>query len=232
MANQPFALVCLPFAGSGAGFYRPWRTQFDVEFEIVPIQLPGREEQFLDDPFTDMPEAVRELTRRVLDGTDDDTPLALFGHSFGAVLAYEIALELTRRGHPGLRHLFVSGSPGPHNGRAERASGLSDEEFLGRVQEFAGYQSEVFEDPDMREMFLPLLRADVEMHESYEPSSSEPLAIPVTSLRGCDDTLVSRTQAEEWSATTRDRFAYREIRGGHMYLIDHPDVLLQAVAAH
>lgn len=229
MNTEQLFLACLPFAGSGAGFFREWNKLDIPELMILPVQLPGREERFLDDPFTDVAEAVAELSPQVASGAGEDADIALFGHSLGAVLAYEIAKELERTGHR-LRHLYVSGSPGPHNGRTERATGLPDEEFLAGVQRFAGYRHAAFDDPELVEVLLPILRADVQMHENYRASSTEPLSVPVTALRGEHDELVSREQAAQWSAVTRGPFTYRELPGGHMYLVDQPEKMLRLMA--
>ncbi|GAA1391634.1 alpha/beta fold hydrolase [Kitasatospora putterlickiae] len=226
MSPTQLPLFCLPFAGSGAGFYRAW-SAVPPGLKVVPLQLPGREELFLEDPFTDASKAASVLAPQILELVGEEAPFALFGHSLGAVLAYELARELS--GRSGLRHLFVSGSPGPGHGRAQRATGLDDEEFLARVGEFADYRHAAFDDPDLRELLLPLLRADVAMHEDYVPVPGPPLTLPVTSLRGADDRLVSRAQAEEWRTTTRASFTYRELPGGHMYLVDSPETLLTAV---
>lgn len=230
MSSEPFPLVCLPFAGSGAGFYRGWTDTHAHGIAVLPVQLPGREELFVDPPFTNAIEAAAYLAPRVIELTEGLPRFALFGHSLGAALSYEIARELDRLGHPGLTHLYVSGSPGPWHGRDARATGLDDAEFLARVQEFAGYRHAAFDDPDLRDLLLPLLRADVAMHEDYKPSSDEPLRIPVTSLRGADDALVSREHAQQWRATTRAGFSYLELPGGHMYLADSRHALLRIVA--
>ncbi|WP_435297997.1 thioesterase II family protein [Streptomyces sp. YPW6] len=224
------ALVCLPFAGGGAGFYRAWKDLPDRAPRIVPLQLPGREELFIEDPFLDVIDAADALAPRAADLAGPG-PVSLFGHSLGAVLAYEIARRLADHPVVELRHLYVSGSPGPWTGRTRRASGLPDDAFLSRVQEFAGYEHDALADPDMRELLLPVLRADVEMHENYKPVSDEPLRIPVTSLRATDDHLVTREQAEEWRTTTTEAFRLVEPEGGHMYLIDSPLPLLDAIAA-
>lgn len=230
MSNTPLSLVCLPFAGSGAGFYRTWAKLPADGVRVVPVQLPGREERFLDDPFEDVADAVTRLVPDIAKLVGVDAPFALFGHSLGAVLAYELAREFQAQGATGLRHLYVSGSPGPWNGRTERATGLDDAAFLARVSEFAGYWHEALDDPDLCEVLLPLLRADVAMHENYKPSSTNSLLIPVTSLRGAEDTLVSSDQAQEWSSTTTERFTYAELPGGHMYLADVPQMVLGTVA--
>lgn len=230
MGAQQLYLACLPFAGSGAGFFREWEKLGVSEVTVLPVQLPGREERFVDDPFTDVADAVAELTPKILAGAGEAAALALFGHSLGAVLAFEIARELERIGHPGLSHLFVSGSPGPHNGRTERATGLADQEFLAGVQRFAGYRHAAFDDPELVEVLLPVLRADVEMHENYRATSTEPLSVPITALRGEADELVSREQAEQWAGVTRGAFTYRELAGGHMYLVDEPKQVLSLIA--
>ncbi|MEI5101697.1 alpha/beta fold hydrolase [Streptomyces sp. PmtG] len=231
MSAAPFPLVCLPFAGSGAGFYREWtkRPDHGVSVTVLPVQLPGREELFLDEAFTDVTEAAAKLALQVAELVADVPRFGLFGHSLGAVLAYEIARELVRLGEPGLAHLYVSGSPGPWAGRDDRATGLDDEQFLARVQDFAGYRHAALDDPALRELLLPSLRVDVAMHENYKPSSKEPLDIPVTSMRGAQDTLVSEEHARQWQSATNGAFSYREFPGGHMYLTDDPDAVLKAV---
>jgi surfactin synthase thioesterase subunit len=230
MGAQQLFLACLPFAGSGAGFFREWEKLGISGVTVLPVQLPGREERFTDEPFTAVADAVAELTPRILADAGERAAIALYGHSLGAVLAYEIARELERIDHPGLCHLFVSGSPGPHNGRTERATGLADKEFLAGVQRFAGYRHAAFDDPELAEVLLPVLRADVEMHESYLATSTVPLSVPITALRGERDELVSREQAEQWAGVTRGPFAYRELPGGHMYLVDEPERILRVIA--
>ncbi|MEU6925626.1 MULTISPECIES: alpha/beta fold hydrolase [unclassified Streptomyces] len=231
MSAASFSLICLPYAGSGAGFYRPWNALRSHGIQVVPLQLPGREELFLDEPYEDVAEAAKALAPKVVDLVGRQAPFGLFGHSLGAVLAYELAREVELLGGTRLSHLFVSGSPGPWDGRAERATGMDDDEFVRRIGEFAGYRHEAFDDPDLRELLLPLLRTDVAMHENYKPASDEPLSVPVTSLRGADDVLVSREQAHGWNASTTGRFTYREVPGSHMYLVDSPQSVLDAVSA-
>ncbi|MFJ7048687.1 thioesterase II family protein [Streptomyces sp. NPDC101112] len=225
-------LVCLPYAGAGASFYRPWRALAADTLEIVPLQLPGRERLIDEEPYRDVHRAVdgllAELTER-LDG--NGTRVALFGHSLGAVLAYELAHRLAAEPQVHLAHLFVSGSPEPARGREQHATGLSDEEFLARVAEFAGYHHPALDDPEMREMILPALRADVEMHESYTPSTDLPLDAPLTVIRGEDDDLVSYDDAESWSKVAARDFEHLEVPGGHMYLTDTAPALIRLIAS-
>ncbi|MDP9616464.1 surfactin synthase thioesterase subunit [Streptomyces demainii] len=197
---------------------------------MIPLQLPGREECFLDTPYTDVVEAAGKLAPQALRLAEGEGSVALFGHSLGAVLAFEIAREIESLGFPELQHLFVSGSPGPWTGREQRATGLDDEEFMVRVTEFAGYRHAAFDDPGLREILLPLLRADVAMHEDYTPLSREPLSVPVTAMRGADDELVSQEQSEQWRSATSGTFTTTEFPGGHMYVVDSAEQVLRTVA--
>ncbi|MFK0174180.1 thioesterase II family protein [Streptomyces sp. NPDC090306] len=228
---QETFLICLPFAGAGASFFKSWQSQAPEGLRVVPVQLPGREERLAEPAYTEAARAVEEAFSRVTEQVDGACRVTLFGHSLGAVLAYELAHRLIEA--QGFRdlHLFVSGSPSPYRGRTDFASGLDDDEFLARVRSFAGYSHPALEDPEMRELLLPILRADVEMHESYRPSSSKPLSIPITSLRGTDDELVSATEAAQWAEATTGAFATVELAGGHMYLADHADALLELITA-
>jgi surfactin synthase thioesterase subunit len=151
----------------------------------------------------------------------------LFGHSLGAVLAYELAHRFSTAPGFDVVRLIVSGSPGPWTRRARRATGLPDGQFLDRVSEFAQYNAETMQDPEVRTLVLPTLRADVEMHEEYVSGRSDPLAAPITSLRGRDDELVTADSAAEWSKATSLEFELKELPGGHMYITQDADDILR-----
>ncbi|WP_158847580.1 thioesterase II family protein [Saccharothrix deserti] len=220
------ALVCLPFAGAGASFFRPWSAHAGDRLAVVPLQLPGRERRIDVEPYRDVQVAADELLPDLVRQLDGLTDVVLFGHSLGAVLAYELAHRVVAHPELVLRHLFVSGSPEPHTQRPGRATGLPDDEFLARVSQFAGFQHEALEDPEMRELILPTLRADVEMHENYRPSTAARLPAPITSLRGSDDGLVTAAEGARWSEVAGAGFEYVELPGGHMYLTESaPDLL-------
>ncbi|MFJ3586811.1 thioesterase II family protein [Streptomyces sp. NPDC090127] len=227
-------LVCLPFAGAGASFYRPWQRHAEpLGLDVLPLQLPGRERLIDEEPFRDAHAAADSLHADLLTALAPATGphrVALFGHSLGAVLAYELARRLATTPDIRLVRLFASGSPHPAEPRAARATGLDDDAFLARVNEFAGYTDEALDDPELRELVLPTLRADVEMHESYVPADDRLLSVPVTTLRGTADTLVGRAEAEAWDRTTDAGHRHAELDGGHMYLTESAPALLRVVA--
>ena len=153
--------------------------------------------------------------------------MMLFGHSLGAVLAYELAHRFSTAAGFDVVRLIVSGSPGPWTRRARRATGLPDGEFLDRVSEFAQYSAATMQDPEVRTLVLPTLRADVQMHEEYVSGRVDPLAAPITSLRGRDDGLVTADHAAEWSKATSLEFDLKELPGSHMYITQGADDILR-----
>jgi len=212
-------LVCIPFAGAGASFFHPWQALSPDEIQLLTIQLPGREWRLAEEPYRDAATAVSEIFPELAEELDWGGPVMLFGHSLGAVLAYELAHQFCVTPGFDVARLFVSGSPGPWTRRARRATGLPDEEFFERVSEFAEYSDDTLENPEVRELILPALRADVEMHEEYVPGSSGALPAPITSLRGSEDQLVPAESAAEWAQATDREFELVQLPGGHMYLM-------------
>jgi surfactin synthase thioesterase subunit len=230
MDINPTPLICLPFAGAGSSVFSEWSQYAPGQLEIIPLQLPGREKRFAEPLYRTIPEAVVGLFPETLERLDGRSTAMFFGHSMGAVLAYELVRKLVAEGGISVAQLFVSGSHAPGVRRPQQATGLSDTEFLARVSDFAGYRHTALEEEEMRDLLLPILRADVEMHENYEPSSDFPVAAPITSIRGRADHLVSRDEMDQWRFATSESFQSIEIPGGHMYLIDHPDLLVGAMA--
>ena len=222
--TKKITLVCLPFAGAGASVFGHWQSLAGDNVEVRPLRLPGRERRIDEEPYRDVAAAVEGL---LPDITGDR--VALFGHGLGAVLAYELALRL--RETTDVVALFASGSPRPGDERPDRATGLPDDEFLVQVAGFAGYTHEALDDPEMREMILPTLRADVEMHENYRPSATSGLTTPIIAVRGEDDDLVTYEQVESWSKVAGGEFDHVELPGGHMYLTEHAPALVRLITS-
>jgi len=230
MGDVPLVpLVCFPFAGAGASFFRPWSARLADQFHVIPVQLPGREKRFGDAPHTNVSVAISEVIPELSRSLRSRSDVVVFGHSLGAVLAYELARRASREGGFEVKRLVVSGSPAPSHQRDRRATGLSDDEFLQQVSDFAGYSHPVLQDPEMRDLLLPVLRADVEMHEGYSPSQLDVLAASITCLRGRDDALVSLADSARWQEVTRQPLDLVEVAGGHMYLVDDPERVFEVL---
>ncbi|MFF5483210.1 thioesterase II family protein [Streptomyces sp. NPDC012935] len=223
-------LLCVPFAGAGPSFFHPWREPAGDRWRVVPVELPGRERKLLETPYRNVVEAAKNSIDDIVADLGAGARTVLFGHSLGAVLAYELVhLLSTRDVH--VERLVVSGSPGPWTQRERRATGLPDDEFLARVEEFAGFRHEALDHPELRELILPMLQADCEMHENYVPSTDEPVSVPISSIRGDSDTLVTAEEARQWRDATTSEFDYVELPGGHMYLVDLAQEVLNVIEA-
>jgi surfactin synthase thioesterase subunit len=196
---------------------------------LHPVQFPGREWRIDEPPHRDVHGLADLLASEVSAELQPRGPLALFGHSLGAVLAYELARRLRASGR-NVAGLFLSGSPAPSSSRQRRATGLADGQFLDEIERFAGYRHAALEDPEMRQLLLPTLRADVEMHENYRPCAGMPIDVSVTALRGTDDALVSREEVAGWANVTSAAFRQVDLPGGHMYLVEAAGAVLELVA--
>lgn len=228
---EKIQLICLPFAGAGASFFNEWKD-VDQTFDIRAMQLPGREKRFVEPPHVDVHRAVDELLQELQADNALDAPVVIFGHSLGAVLAFELAKRLESSVSGEFLALVASGSPDPWTQRSARATGIADDDaFLAKVSEFSGYSHDALADPMMRELLLPTLRADVRMHEDYVPRAHTPLSIPVMTVRGSADRLVSRAQVEAWSKAAAGAIDHQELAGGHMYFVGNPAPLLGRIAA-
>ncbi|QUQ62494.1 thioesterase II family protein [Kutzneria sp. CA-103260] len=216
-------LFCFPYAGGGASFYRAWTPSSDLGFELHPVQLPGREELFLEELYRNIDKAADELAGKIARSLGPTDTVSLFGHSFGAVLAFEVARRLVD--FVPVRHLVVSGSAGPTVPLAREAADLNDDEFVARVEQLAGYTHPALADRDLRDIVLPALRADVELHEAYLARDLTPIPVPITVVRGATDHIVSRAESEQWEVATVDHCEVVDLPGGHMYLVDDPESL-------
>ena len=221
-------LVCLGFAGAGASFFHPWQEIAPDGIDILAPQLPGREWRFDEDPLADIGTAADLLLKEIAPEVTGKR-VALLGQCFGAALAFELALRLAEVDGVELVHLFPSGAPSPWTRRPVVAAGLDDDELVRRVREDIGYDHEALDEPELRELIVPALRADMESHEKYVAAQDARLAVPVTALRGRTDPVVSTEEAGEWARATSAAFAVVEFDGAHMYLADDPAALLTLV---
>ncbi|KPC60638.1 thioesterase II family protein [Streptomyces chattanoogensis] len=212
-------MMCLPYAGAGAGVYRPWQRLSSPRLEAVPIQLPGREEEFTEPFYTSVSEAVERTTARIRTAAGSDR-FVLFGHSFGAVLAFEVTQHLLAIGGPLPEHVIVSGAVSPRRRRQLKVSDVDDEQAVNDVQAMTGRSVEALHHPELRSLLLPVMRADVRLLSNYVPTTSEPLPMPLTAMRGREDHSVPVPDWLDWAAFAAGPFEAVEMAGGHMYLTD------------
>jgi len=225
-------LFCLPPAAGAASRYRPWQAALAPRIDVVPVQLPGRESWFGDDPYTQPDDLVAALVEAI--GVHCGPRFALFGHSMGALLAYELASGLAGAGRPPA-HLFVSGYVPAHltalNPGRVRVDQLSDEDLRQYLAVNSGVASDVLADAELMDIMLPLLRADLTVCENYRWRLRPPMAVPIIALGGDTDHNVTPELLARWDELTTGGFDRRLLPGGHHYLYENPPAITAVVVA-
>lgn len=211
-------LFCFPHAGVGASAYRAWPDLLPkAEIGVCPVQLPGRENRLGEPAARDVGQLVDALFSEVADRLD--RPFALFGHSLGALVAFEFARLLRDRGAPLPVHLFVSGRIAPQLADPrEKLNDLPDAGLRARLAELGGIPSAVLDDPDLLTLLLPLLRADLAVNENYRYRPGPPLPVPITAFGGARDPKVSAVELRAWAEQTSGQFTDRMLPGGHFFV--------------
>ncbi len=222
-------LFCLPFAGGGASVYRLWGRSLPPSVEVTAIQLPGRETR-IRDPLVDRAEA---MVARIADAlaTRFDRPYALYGHSMGALLSFEVIRELRRRGAPLPVHLFASARRAPHvPAKEENLHRLPDAQFVDGIRRrYNAIPDAVLAEKELMELFIPILRSDFALIETYAHRREDPVDVPISAFGGVDDRQATRQDLEPWAELTRGPFALRSFTGGHFFIQTHRDPVLRAV---
>jgi surfactin synthase thioesterase subunit len=214
-------LYCLPCAGGGASSYRPW-TPFVPEWaELRAIRLPGRQARHREPSFDDCDTAARAIAGWL---SEEDTPYALFGHSMGAMLAYRATRFLLADG--ARPPVFVASACWPVRGvppTTMPATTDDDETFCAKVAGMGGSASELLADPDVRELVLPVLRADFALCHTYRYHEEPPLPMPVSVYGGTDDPVTVAENLQTWQAHADRLIGPRLFPGGHFFLQERPD---------
>ncbi len=217
-------LICLPPAGGGASRYRDWPAHLPDDVEVVSVQLPGRENRFNEPAI----ESMEELAGPLLEGLAGHLvpPFALFGHSMGALVAFELVRRMRQRGvEPA--HLFAAGCQAPHlPSRSPDRHTLPDPEFLAAIAELGGIPPEPAVEREFLEVMLPALRGDCTLVETYAFRPQAPLGCPVSAFGGVGDKEVFPEDVAAWSRHTTGPFRAHLLPGDHFFVNSaRPDLL-------
>jgi medium-chain acyl-[acyl-carrier-protein] hydrolase len=211
-------LFLLPFAGAGASAFRAWPAALPPDIEIYALQPPGRENRIAEPPVGSLLDLVRALADDISDLVLE--PFAFFGHSMGALVAFELSRELRRRGQNEPVHLVVSGFRAPHlPPRQPPLHRLTDDRLIDELRGLGGTPPEIFDQPDLLDLVLPTLRADLAVSETYHYRSEPPLSCRISAWGGRQDPYLNETELHSWSATTSGPFTVQRFNGGHMYIV-------------
>ena len=221
-------LFCLHYAGGGASTYRTWSSHLPQSVEVCRIQLPGRENRLRDPPFTQISPLVEVLAQVIEPYLS--LPYALFGHSMGAIVAFELARRIRKVYGLSATHLFVASRRAPHIFSQEAIHRLPDASFIDELRRYDGIPEPLLKEKELMQLLVPTIRADFAINETYVYSPEEPLACPISAFGGLHDPNVSSDYLAPWREHTCGPFSQHMLPGNHFFLQSSKELLLQTIA--
>jgi surfactin synthase thioesterase subunit len=209
-------LICFPHAGGSASFYYPVSEALTDRVDVVAVQYPGRQDRRFDPciaTIAEMAEAVYHAVKPSM-----DRPTAFFGHSMGAILAFEVSRRLSERDGMAPTVLFASGRRAPSTIRDERVHQRDDAGVIREMQSLSGTDARLLADPEVLQMIMPALRADYKAIETYRCDEGAVIDAPIVVLTGDDDPKTTVDEARAWQAHTTGTCDVKVFQGGHFFL--------------
>lgn len=228
--NARLRLFCLPYAGGGTAVYHAWARQLPDGVELCPIRLPGREGRIAERPYDRLAPLVEALAPAVFPYLDK--PFVIFGHSMGALLGFELVRQLRQQYGRAPVQLIVSACDAPQRIVFDPPlHQLPDDAFVTQVRErYGGIPDEIWRSPALLDTFLPALRADFALVETYTYRDAPPLDLPIAIYGGTQDPHTSRANLAAWRDQTQGGFSLKLFPGGHFFLQSHQAALLGALS--
>lgn len=222
-------LLCLPHAGGGPTAFFPWIARLQPEIECVSVQYPGRGQRFREEPLTSISDLVGGIAARIAEIADK--PFALYGHSFGGLVAFELAKSLRRLGSPLPEHLFMGASRPPHLGPLLPAiHTLAEDEFVEALQaRYGGIPAAIYADREVLNLFIAPMRADFTAYELYRLLPEAPIGVPITAFAATEDHTATPSTMQEWGRHTAARFDLKILPGSHFFPPDTVALVVQTI---
>jgi surfactin synthase thioesterase subunit len=218
-------LICLPHAGGSASSYFAFSAaigQVAEVAEVRTVQYPGRQDRWQEKPMSDLLELAGQIADVIAARIEE--PFAVFGHSMGSAVAFEVTRRLEQRGIQPVR-LFASGGRSPSLARGEGIHLLDDNGVVGEMKRLGGTDPRLLDDPEILGLVLPAVRADYTAIETYRAAPDTAVRTPITVLVGDADPRTTVDEAAAWEAHTTGEFELRVFPGGHFFLFDQlPEV--------
>lgn len=224
-------LLCFPYAGGGTQVFRDWQARLPAGIGVTAVRLPGREQRFREPAFGSWSAALSALVEAVAPEADRG-PYALFGHSLGARLAYELTHRLEAAGHRRPEVLVVSACRAPGvPPRTAPMHAMDGPTLAARLREMDGVPAEVLASPAIMALMEPVLRADLRLAETWEPSPGA-VGAPILAMCGDRDDIAPYEDVLGWRDHTTAAFAIRSFPAGHFFLRDEEEAVVATIAAH
>lgn len=220
MSHPSLTLICFPYAGGNPEVFRSWTEGMGDSIEVIAVRLPGHGSRIKDPPY----EGWEPLLRDTFNALSPylERPHALYGHSFGGRLAYEVA-RLASTEHPGqTRRLFVSGSRSPDAPQARPyMHDLPDALFRGALLRLGGFPPELMGHEKLMRLLLPAIRSEIRLAEMWGDRHDAGVDVPITAMYGRDDPIDNRLSMAGWRGVSRHSCELIEMAGGHFFPLTH-----------
>ncbi|MBR8834644.1 MAG: thioesterase [Stigonema ocellatum SAG 48.90 = DSM 106950] len=227
-AKRALRVFAFPFAGGSAATFRDWQAGLDPGISLHAVQLPGRGARFAEPPMVSLPVLVNAVCDAIQQGGSQ--PFAFFGHSLGALVAFEVSRRLQARGLPLPVRLFVSGCQAPrYRSPPEGLSRLSDDRLIAELRHYDGTPQEVLAHRELMDLLLPMIRADFGLVDDYRYSEAPPLPMPLTVLAGRQDRIDRPEQVSGWAEESSQDCQVAWFDGGHFFLIPERAAVLARI---
>jgi len=220
-------LFCFPYAGGGASAYIDWEEYLNKNTTVYRVQLPGREDRIIEKPIIKMKPLVNEIVMEIKEHMDK--PIVFFGHSMGAKIAYEVALEIQSRTGVSIGYLIVSGSRAPHYKEPRPMCNLDDEAFINRLKEYSGIPEKILESRELIDFFLPTIRSDFILDETYDICKREPIDAPILALHSEKDIELKTEEVKAWATYTKNNFDIKKFEGDHFFIKTEKEKVLTCI---
>ncbi len=221
-------IFCLHYAGGGASMYHSWKKAFSDDVELWAIQLPGRESRYSEPRI----QSLSDLVKMIVDVLQPlvDKPFAIFGYSMGALLAFEITRELRSRGEPQPVHLFLASATAPHLPKVyPPLAQLPEDELIDQVRYYFQPPEEIWQNAELLELILPILRDDLSVIESHQHVEQKRLDCSIDVYIGLNDRSAPVNDAQAWSEYSNTTFQLTGFQGGHFFWETESTKLMEKV---
>lgn len=216
-ADPRLCLYCFPYAGGSAGIYQPWRATLDPGIDLVAVQMPARGARMSEPAMRDLPEIVKRLAEVVI--ATPGVRFAFFGHSLGALVAFELTRYLAAHQLTTPVKLIVSGASGPQASRElEPLDETDDDKLIQRLSRYKGTPPEILQHRELMRLMGPAIRADFALAGNYVYRAGPALRMPITVFAGTSDDEVDAEQAHAWQRETSAAFRLHAFDGDHFFI--------------
>lgn len=222
-------LFCLPYAGTSASVYTKWKEFIDSSIRIVPVELAGKGKRFREKQYNTFLDAADDIFNIISSQIEKNNSYALFGHSLGALLIYELYGNIARKSLPLPNHLFISGYTPPHIKPKILYHKMPDDEFIEKIKEIGGTPKEFFDNQELLAMFIPILKEDYRILEQYDyKRKDEKIISDISVFHGIDDEM-SFDEIKEWKEYAQNNCVFYTYKGGHFFIHDYTESIVNTI---